>query len=176
MSWTSERHNSRIGLLVSCVPAPPAAWRGYLRAYMWRGSLWLLPICRLHLRNSPNFWDQGGWSSTSVLAGRPFHFNYESNLLKCLFLVDLPSMVAAIALDFAVGALLKVIRVGSFVGSYFGAGVMLLSGTFEWLALGKLFAGWMEQKQRGRWVLERHDRYWRPALSSSYSSPSSPRR
>jgi len=80
------------------------------------------------------FLDQGGWSSASVLAGRPFHFHYESNLLKCLFVVDSPSMVAAIPLDFVVGALFKVIRVGSFVGSYFGAGVMLLAGTFEWLA------------------------------------------
>jgi hypothetical protein len=110
------------------------------------------------------FFDQGGWSSSSVLAGRPFHFEYESNLLKFLFLVDLPSMVAAIPLDFAVGALLKAIRVGSFMGSYFGAGLMLLAGTFEWLALGKLFAGWLEQKQRGTWVLQRLERYWRPAI------------
>ena len=108
--------------------------------------------------------DQGGWSSASVLAGRPFHFHYESNLLKCLFLADLPSMLAAIPLDFAVGALLRVVRVGSFVGSYFGAGLMLLAGTLEWLALGKLSAGWMEQKQRGRWVLQKLDRYWRPAI------------
>ncbi len=112
------------------------------------------------------FLDQGGWSSASVLAGRPFHFHYESNLLKCLFVVDLPSMVAAIPLDFVVGALLKVIRVGSFVGSYFGAGVRVLAGTFEWLALGKLFADWMPmaQKRRGTWVLQRLDRYWRPAI------------
>jgi len=73
-------------------------------------------------------------------------------------------MVAAVPLDFVVGALFKVIRVGSFVGSYFGAGVMLLAGTFEWLALGKLFADWMEQKQRGTRVLEWFDRYWRPAI------------
>jgi len=108
--------------------------------------------------------DQGGWSSASVFAGRPFHLHYESNLLKCLFVVDLPSMVAAIPLDFFLGALLKVCRVGSFVGSYFGAGLMLLVGTFEWLALGKLSADRMEQKRFGTWVLQRLNRYWRPAI------------
>jgi hypothetical protein len=111
------------------------------------------------------FLDQGGWSSASILAGRPFHFTYESNLLKCLFLIDLPSMVAAIPLDFVVDALLKVFRVGSFMGSYFGAGLMLLAGTFEWLALGKLFADWMEQKRSGMWALQKLNRYWRLAIA-----------
>jgi hypothetical protein len=112
-----------------------------------------------------HFLDQGGGSSASVLAGRPFHFNYESNLLKCLFVIDLPSMVAAIPLDFVVSGLLRVFRVGSFVGSYFGAGLMLLAGTFEWLALGKLFADWMEQKRSGTWVLQRLNRYWPAAIT-----------
>lgn len=111
-----------------------------------------------------HYLDQGRWSSASILAGRPFHFHYESGLLKCLFVADLPSMIAAVPLDFALGALLKVVRVGSFVGSYLGAGLMLLVGTFEWLALGKLFADWMTQKRTGTWVLQRLDRYWRPAI------------
>src|SRR5258708_14577479 len=63
--------------------------------------------------------DQGCWSSASVLAGRPFHFHYESNLLKWLFVVDLPSMVAAIPLDFFLGSPLKFCPVGRLVGSSF---------------------------------------------------------
>jgi len=41
---------------------------------------------------------------------------------------------------------------------------MLLVGTFEWLALGKLSADRMEQKRFGTWVLQRLNRYWRPAI------------
>jgi len=111
------------------------------------------------------FLDQRGASSATVLAGRPFHFHYESNLLKCLFVVDLPAMVAAIPLDIVVVAPLKVFRVGRFVGSYFGAGLMLLAGTVEWLTLGKLFADWMEQKQSGARVLQRLNRCWRPVIA-----------
>ena len=116
-------------------------------------------------RQLAQFLDQGGWSSASILAGRPFHYYCESNLLKCLFVVDLPSMVAAIPLDFVAAALLKVFRVGILVWSYFGAALMLLAGTFEWLTLGKLFADWMEQKRSGAWVLQRLNRYWRPAIA-----------
>jgi hypothetical protein len=108
--------------------------------------------------------DQGGGATATVLSGRPFHFYYESNFLKCLLLFDLPSMVVSIPLGLIVGRFLNAFRVGSFVGSYFGAGAMLLAGTFEWLAIGKLFAGWMEQKQRGAWILQRLDRYWRPVI------------
>jgi hypothetical protein len=110
------------------------------------------------------FLDEGGWSSATVLAGRPFHFAYESNLLKSLFVVDLPSALATIPLNLVVAAFLKVFHVGSFVGSYFGAGLMFLAGTFEWLALGKLFANRMERRQSGTWVLQRLDRHWRPVI------------
>jgi hypothetical protein len=106
------------------------------------------------------FLDQGWGSSASVLAGRPFHFEYESNLLKCLSVVDLPAMVAAIPLDLVVAALLKIFRVGSFVGSYFGAGLMFLAGTSEWLALGKLLSDRMDRRQSGTWVLGMLNRYW----------------
>jgi hypothetical protein len=110
------------------------------------------------------FLDQDGGSSATVLAGRPFHFHYESYLLKCLFVADLPSMVAAIPLDFVVAPLLKVLRVGSFVGSYFGAGLMLLAGTLEWLALGKIMEDRLERRQSGRWVIQKLNRYWVPAI------------
>src|SRR5262245_41572750 len=42
------------------------------------------------------FLDGGGWSSATLLAGRPFHFAYESLLLKWLVLLDLPGTLAVI--------------------------------------------------------------------------------
>jgi hypothetical protein len=41
------------------------------------------------------FLDGGGWSSATLFAGRPFHFHYESMVMKLLVLVDFPSMLAA---------------------------------------------------------------------------------
>jgi hypothetical protein len=110
------------------------------------------------------FLEQGGGSSAALLAGRPFHFHYESNLLKCLFVVDLPSMVATIPIGFVVVVLLKVLRVGNFVGSYFGTGLLLLAGTLEWLALGKLMEDQLGRRQSGRWVVQMFNRYCVPAI------------
>ena len=68
-------------------------------------------------RQFAQFLDQVGGSSATVFAGRPFHFPYESNPLKCLFMADLPSMIATMPLALAGDVLVKVLRVGRFAGS-----------------------------------------------------------
>jgi hypothetical protein len=99
------------------------------------------------------FLDGGRGSSAAILAGRPFHFTYESYLLKCLFVLDLPSMIATVPIEFLVGALLKVMHVGSFVGSYFGAGFILIAGTLQWFAMGRIGQSWLMHRPSGNWVL-----------------------
>jgi len=110
------------------------------------------------------FLDHGGGSSASILAGRPFHFEYESILLKCLLLIDLPSLIAALPLDLFVGSMLRALRVGSFTGFYFGAGFFLLVGSFEWLILGKLTQSWLSRRGPGARVLQKLDRFSTPAM------------
>lgn len=83
------------------------------------------------------FFDQGGNSSAALLAGRPFHFTYESFPLKVIFVSDLPSTLAAAPVGIVLSlATAKLIHVGSFVGSYFGAALMLLAASCQWLIVG----------------------------------------
>src|SRR5215475_7793034 len=64
------------------------------------------------------FFDRGGGSTAALLAGRPFHFEYESIFLKLLFLMDLPSIVAAFPLSVVSAPLVVLFRVGHYYGSY----------------------------------------------------------
>jgi hypothetical protein len=43
-----------------------------------------------------DFFDKGGASTAALLAGRPFHFHYESALLQLLVLADFPSMLVEV--------------------------------------------------------------------------------
>ena len=45
--------------------------------------------------------DRGGWSSATLLAGRPFHFHYKSVALKFLITVDIPAMVVMVPVGLA---------------------------------------------------------------------------
>lgn len=60
--------------------------------------------------------DNGGWSSAALLAGRPFHFAYESIPLKVVFLIDLPAMLAAAVVGLVLSPALRAFHVGHFVG------------------------------------------------------------
>lgn len=85
----------------------------------------------------------------ALLAGRPFHYNYESVLLQLLIVADLPSELVGAFLDLLLLPLLMNIHIGHFVGSYFGAGLLLLTATFQWLALGKTIETWLSSKSWG---------------------------
>ena len=84
------------------------------------------------------FLDGGRWSSATVFAGRPFHFTYESIFLKALLIVDMPSMLAAVPFGLLLAPAEKALQVGSFVGSYVDAVVLLSVGTCQWLLVGNL--------------------------------------
>ncbi|HWZ79009.1 MAG TPA: hypothetical protein VNX87_20870 [Candidatus Sulfotelmatobacter sp.] len=64
---------------------------------------------------SPSFadsLDSGGSSTAVLLAGRPFHYHYESAFLQLLVLADLPSMLVEALLALLSLPLLMNIHVG----------------------------------------------------------------
>jgi hypothetical protein len=85
------------------------------------------------------FFDAGGGSSATLLAGRPFHFVYESLGLKLLFLADLPSYFLGIPLSVAAGMLALSLHIGFYYGSYATAACWLLAGSTQWLLIGYAF-------------------------------------
>lgn len=110
------------------------------------------------------FFDEGGWSSATILAGRPFHFTYESPLLKTLIVADLPASLVSIPVSIPVTYVLRILKVGSFVGSYVDATIALLTGCLQWLILGKLAQDRLEPIKNTRWFFEKLDRYFLTAL------------
>jgi hypothetical protein len=77
-------------------------------------------------------------STTTIYAGRPFHFHYESILLKTLFLLDLPAAVTCIPLSLLLTPILGIFHVGMFIGSYIAALLELLASSVQWLVVGLL--------------------------------------
>ena len=78
-------------------------------------------------RAATNFLNSVQGADWTLFAGRPFHFTYQSWILKSVLLADLPSMLVA-----SVGSLLLLpipfIRdLGRYEGSYIDAGLLLWS-------------------------------------------------
>jgi hypothetical protein len=88
---------------------------------------------------SPKFgaWlDANGPSTTTILAGRPFHFAYQSHALQLLFLLDMPSFLAGAAFALLLIPFDGIVRLGAYEGSYFAAATMLLFASAQWLVVG----------------------------------------
>src|SRR5579864_1985923 len=97
------------------------------------------------------FFDQGGGSSATLLAGRPFHFEYESLFLKLLILVDIPAMLAEVPLGLALLPFWKSFHIGFYLGSYLSAAVLLFGASCQWLLVGRQLDQWLIRKQWGNW-------------------------
>ncbi|SRR6266404_518308 len=87
--------------------------------------------------------DRGAYVSASLLAGRPFHFAYESIAMKLLVLADLPSLLASIPLGLLLSPLRPVIHFDAYVGSYVAAAILLLTTSFQWLVTGNVVESWI---------------------------------
>ena len=114
---------STIGLLAACVHA----------------SLLVVAIAAMS-PPSPGlgeYFDSGGGSSATLFAGRPFHFVYESLILKLLVLADIPATLVRAAVLIPVGLVLKAAGVGSYVASYVDAAGALLFGSVQWFLVGR---------------------------------------
>lgn len=105
------------------------------------------------------FLDGGGGSSATLLAGRPFHFHYESVFLKVLILVDVPSTLATVPIGFVLSPCLMVLHMGSYFYSYVGALLMLLGATCQWLLVGGSFERWLTLSSCGNRVRQQIHRY-----------------
>jgi hypothetical protein len=100
-----------------------------------------------------DFLDSGGSSTAAMFAGRPFHFHYEAALLQLLVLADLPSMLVQALVGLMLLPLLTNIHIGHYVGSYFGAGFLLLIATFQWLVIGRSVQTWLITRGWGAMLL-----------------------
>ena len=106
--------------------------------------------------------DRGAYVSTSLLAGRPFHFAYESIAIKFLVLVDFPSFVASIPLGLLLSPLHQFTHFGAYVGSYVAAAILLLMASFQWLVTGRVIES---RILAGRWQAKEPDKINRSLLT-----------
>lgn len=123
-----------------------------------------------------DFLDSGGSSTAAMFAGRPFHYHYEAALLQLLVLADLPSMLVQALVGLMLLPLLINIHIGHYVGSYFGAGFLLLIATFQWLVIGRSVETWSLSRGWGAMLLRPLTRYFAVAvifilLATSVSVP-----
>ena len=107
-----------------------------------------------------NYLEHGGGSSASILAGRPFHYEYESLFSKLLLLSDLPSELASIPVALLLLPLLKLFHVGLYDGSYIGAAILTAMGSLQWLIVGRLANGWLSSRPWGVSILHRIGRHF----------------
>jgi hypothetical protein len=112
-----------------------------------------------------DFLDQGGLSTATLFAGRPFHFHYESMVLKLLILADMPSALALALLDLVSWPLLMNIHLGRYLASYIAAGFLFLIATCQWLLVGHAIQNWLSSKSWGASVIIATCRYFAAALT-----------
>jgi hypothetical protein len=103
-----------------------------------------------------DFIEHSEWTSTSaILAGRPFHYHYESLSLQILFFVDLPSSLASIPVGFLALPFLKLFHLGLYEGSYVGAGILFALSAWQWLTIGYFADKWLGSEPWGPSLLLR---------------------
>jgi hypothetical protein len=88
-------------------------------------------------RAAANFLDNAQGADWTLFAGRPFHFTYQSWVLKSVLLADLPAMLVASLTDLLVWPVSFVTHVGGYEVSYIAAGLLLVVATWQWLMVGR---------------------------------------
>ena len=112
-----------------------------------------------------DFLDQGGLSTATIFAGRPFHFHYESIALKLLILADMPSAIVQALLGLVSWPLLMNIHLGRYLASYIAAGFLFLIATCQWLVVGHAVQNWLSSKSWGASVMTTTSRYFAVTLT-----------
>jgi hypothetical protein len=88
-------------------------------------------------RAAANFLDNAQGADWTLFAGRPFHFTYQSWVLRSVLLADLPAMLVASLADLLVWPVSLVTHVGRYEGSYIAAGLLFVVATWQWLMVGR---------------------------------------
>jgi hypothetical protein len=119
-------------------------------------ALWFLLAVANMSPPSPalgNFFDRGGGSSATIFAGRPFHFTYESMLLKSLVVADLPSGLLQLPLDFAIVPFQKALHLHAYSSSYLDAVLLFVIATCQWMTIGYVAQTWLAARHWGETLL-----------------------
>jgi len=98
------------------------------------------------------FLDHVGGSSATLLAGRPFHFAYESLFLKLLILADMPSTLAMVPMSLVLFVCLKPLHLGFYFASYLTAALVLVGATCQLLVVGSYVERWLALRVWGSWL------------------------
>jgi len=139
--FSSEASRSRLAWLIVFLHA---AW-------------FLLAIANMRppSRDFAHFLEHLQRSSTTIFAGRPFHYSYESWSMQILFLLDSPSSLASIPIAILFFPFSMIFHLGLYEGSYVGAGITLAISSLQWLAIGYHADQWLGSKLWGQSILRR---------------------
>jgi hypothetical protein len=74
----------------------------------------------------------------TLFAGRPFHYVYQSWILKSLILVDMPAMLVGFACGLLLWPLSIIKPIPIYEASYISAGILFVLATGQWLIVGHL--------------------------------------
>ena len=97
-------------------------------------------------RMAANFLDSTQGADWTLFAGRPFHYTYQSWVLKSLILADVPAMLVGSFFSLALSPLQLFMHIGIYEGSYIGAISLFILATGQWLMVGHLIAKRFWQK------------------------------
>jgi hypothetical protein len=81
-------------------------------------------------------------------------------LMKLLVLVDFPSMLAALPIGLLILPLMSEVHAGSFIGTYVGALIELVTASCQWLAVGFAVDRRLEFRPWGTSVLRPVNKYF----------------
>jgi hypothetical protein len=87
-------------------------------------------------RTAASFLESVQGADWTLFAGRPFHFTYQSWVLKSVLLADLPSMLVASAGELLLWPMSFILHIGMYEGSYVSAGLLFVVATAQWLMVG----------------------------------------
>lgn len=74
----------------------------------------------------------------TLFAGRPFHFEYQSWILKLVIMVDLPSMLVQAVAGLLLLPIWRFVHIGGYEASYVPAISLFVIGSLRWLFAGHL--------------------------------------
>jgi hypothetical protein len=89
-------------------------------------------------RAAAAFLDSLQGADWTFFAGRPFHYAYQSWVLKSLIWADMPAMLVGSVFGLSLSPFQTVVHVGTYEGSYIGAGLLFVLATGQWLMVGRL--------------------------------------
>lgn len=89
-------------------------------------------------RAAANFLDGLQGADWTFFAGRPFHYAYQSWVLKSLILADMPAMLVGSFFSLLLTPFQFLLHIGTYEGSYIGAISLFVLATGQWLMVGHL--------------------------------------